>query len=604
MYLLRTLPALLLVSVVTPLNAAWADRAAAQQDTLVVRLLHAGSQPDFQGTDVSPDGQYLTQRAPKPAGNLDLLDLLTGQQTHVTTDPPESDKYSESAQFSPDGKSIAFVLYNAGRYEIRVIGSDGSAERVVLPSDSETWDWAYLHDWSADAASLLLTFYKRGARIARTALLSVEDGTYRVLTEFPASQAPSAVAFSPDGKFIAYDTQGDIFLLAQDGGSPKSVLSGQGQDEVVGWGPGGRDLLVKRGRRATDEIWLLSIADGQPSGEPRLIREDLPKIEAVGIASGRLYYGTTASKRQLFTADIDLDAEIITVEPSPLPLSHGETPGPAAWSLQGEQLAYSTSSPDGTGWRLNVHSADTDQSDVIASLPSPVSHLWWGADGNGFLLSAIRGLYEVDPRSGTVGRYLRTKDVVRWAVLTADRDIAFYAEWEGPRESPDRGHFFKRHDLSTGTVVHIARLDTLPSGLATVRDVDLSPDGTRLAFRGFSFDKNLWTIGVVETATGEVRELVSQDPAENDSDVSCRLVSWTAGGDNIVYAREITGQTDCSLYRIPASGGTAVEVGRFPSHPNNWTTTFSGDRSRVAFLHGRDYGEVWVMENIPWTAGP
>lgn len=90
----------------------------------------------------------------------------------------------------------------------------------------------------------------------------------------------------------------------------------------------------------------------------------------------------------------------------------------------------------------------------------------------------------------------------------------------------------------TGTVEQIVRLNK-----------------RSLAFQSFNRESADWTIGVVSTVTGGLRKLKRHpfqvsDP--NDPDVVCRMITWTADGQSIVYARAVTGQLDYTVFRVPA----------------------------------------------------
>jgi hypothetical protein len=138
-----------------------------------------------------------------------------------------------------------------------------------------------------------------------------------------------------------------------------------------------------------------------------------------------------------------------------------------------------------------------------------------------------------------------------------------------------------------------------------MRFTALSPDENSLAFQSYNRQTNEWTAGVISTVTGEARELarhpvqVSDRNDPNDPDVTCHLINWTAGGQSIVYARAVTGQRDCTIYRVPAEGGEVEPIGRMPSHVAAFLTP---DQSRVVFGHGELSGEIWMMDNIPWSS--
>lgn len=593
--------------------------------TVVVRRMYEGLRPDFWGADASPDGRYVTQ-TDWGTGDLSVLDLLTGESRHVTAKPNgwSDDSYSESAQFSPDGRAIAYVWYQDGDYEVRVIGTDGMNERILVPRDPARMSWHYLHDWSSDGKHLLDTFCHRGAGGGEGCdlrLINLESGTARVLFDEPKGSGSIVAGFSPDGRYVGFSmiprdrsdgsTKGaDLYLIPVDGGDAVQALSGPPNDGFLGWDPTGADILFQSDRDLTEGVWRLPVRNGRPAGDPVLVKGDLWNIQHVGVSSGRLFYGIITERKTLYTAGIDLTRGRLTSQPVRVETEPDLMVGPGAWSPDGLMLAYSRESRGKVD--LIIRSVDREQAQEIQT-PFRARHrgLWWGANRDRLIAHGStasdptwRGLVQIDRRTGEVSRYLNSEGVVRWATLTADRKTAYYAQWNGTPGTSGDAHFLIRHDLETGTIDRIARLDTLLSGLMIMRNTVLSPDEQTLAFQSFNRTTDEWTIGVISTVTGEARELarhpvqVSDPNDPNDPDVSCDLLVWKADGQSIVYARAITGQHDCTIYRVPADGGEVESLGRMPSHV---APVLTPDQSRIVFGHGELRGEIWMMDNIAGT---
>jgi len=579
-----------------------------EDTTLVVRRMYEGLRPDSWGADASPDGRYLTQ-TDWGTGDLAVLDLLTGESRHVTAKPSgwSEDSYSESAQFSPDGKAIAYAWYSDGDYDVRIIGIDGSGERIVVPHEPDGRRWHFLHDWSLDGGHLLVescVLRETGGDSCDLRLVDVENGATQVLYVPPRGHGDIVAGFSPDGRYAGFSMisreksdgsakDGDLYVLSLDGGHEVRVLAGPQNDGFVGWSPSGNDILFTSDRDLTEGVWQLSIQDGRAAGEPVLVKGDLWNIQSIGISGERLFYGITTDRKTLYTAGIDLGRGRLTSQPVRVETEPELLVGPGAWSPDGLMLAYSRAPRGSVEMFHTRHRA-----------------LWWGADRDRLIAHVTatndpnwNGLLQIDLRTGKTSRYLKSEGVVRWAALTADRKTAYYAEWNNP--SPVPAHHLKRHDLLTGKVEIVARLDTLLTGLMIMRFTELSPDEQSLAFQSFNRETEEWTIGIISTVTGEARELarhpvqVSDSKDPDDPDVTCHLINWTADGQSIVYARAITGQRDCTIYRVPADGGDVESLGKMPSHVAAFLTP---DQSRVVFGHGELRGEIWMMDNIQWSS--
>jgi hypothetical protein len=608
--------ALVLASALPSTQHDAASRAVADDPGVVVRRMYEGSRPDMWGRDVSPDGRYATQTAWE-TGDLVVLDLLTGKRRRVTAKPKgwETDAYAAQSQFSPDGKAIAYVWYGDGDYEIRVIDIDGSNERVVVPGNPAVADWPDLHDWSPDGTQLLVTNYVED--VATMLLIDVASGTTKTLTEFPKLSGPGGAGFSATGRYVAFDLDtkrsaanqpavgdADVYLIPVGGDRQIQLLGGPTNDRFLGWSPTGEEILFHSDRDLTEGVWRLTTRDGRAVGEPVLVQGDLWRMQRIGVSNGRLFYGIHTQRRELYTAGIDLTRGRLI---NPLPVREGtrnELVGPSAWSADGLMLAYMRAGRASDPHKVIIRSVDGEQAREIPSVISR-AYLWWGSNQDQLIAYGRagddrdwRGLLQIDLRTGNTTRYLESEGVVRWAELTRDQKTAYYAEWDRAGS-----HFLKRHDLETGTVEHIARLDTMLTGLMIMRFTDLSPDERSLAFQSFNRRTKEWTVGTISLKTGQARALavhdrqVSDPDDPNDPDVHCRMIVWTVDGERIVYARAVTGQRHCTIYSVPVAGGAAEAIGRMPSHTY---ASLTHDQSRIAFLHGEVRGEIWMMDEIPW----
>jgi eukaryotic-like serine/threonine-protein kinase len=152
-------------------------------------------------TAISPDARYiLTVMNEKGLQSLWLRNLPTSSDTQVI--PPSPTSY-KSLAFSPDGNYLYFIKAvdatntNFDLYRAPVLG--GTPQTVARGIDSD------------------ITFSPDGHRIAFARSNTPETGKYALITvnldgtdekvlhvAAPASDAPSSVAWSPDGKQLAY----------------------------------------------------------------------------------------------------------------------------------------------------------------------------------------------------------------------------------------------------------------------------------------------------------------------------------------------------------------------------------------------------------------
>lgn len=165
---------------------------------------------------VSPDGKLLAFG--EDLKNVNLWRFDTDEASASSPNPIElvaSAKIETGAQYSPDGRKIAFESTQTGDPEIWICDSDGTN-------------------------SMQLTNF-RG----------------------PVTGTPR---WSPDSRTVAFDSRAagtaDIYALNVDDTAPRRLTLGKGDSHVPSWSVDGQSIFFASNRTGRNEIWKLSMKGG------------------------------------------------------------------------------------------------------------------------------------------------------------------------------------------------------------------------------------------------------------------------------------------------------------------------------------------------------
>jgi len=559
---------------------------------------------------VSPDGRYLVFR---DGEDLGVHDSRTGEDRRLAGTPG---RLPESPVMSPDGRQLAYVSHSSEDAELRLRDLNGSRPRVLVsnPEVPRLRPFA----WSPDGKQIL-TLFQRKDGTNQIVLVSAADGSVQVLKSLEW-RWPYLMSFSPDGRYIAYDSptrrgfpERDIFVLATDG-SRESLLVAHSADDVRPlWTPDGNAIVFASDRSGTLDLWLIPVAQGAAQGSPTLIKENVGNMYPLRLTTdGNYYYRIRTGRGGVSVATLDS----ATGQPLEAPALvsdrfRGGSMLPE-WSPDGHHLAY-LSRPGGPGSRepyefITIRSLETGQerelTPELAFLQD--TRLRWSPDGGSFLVSGEdndghRGLYQINAQTGDVtpivvtsGEHPPESRANRWhAAWSLDGKAIFYVYDEDGNSCEIR-----IRDMETGE----ERLLYRPDSPVHLSNLELSPDGRRLAF-GSGFDTpGPWyhfaaeRVLVMPASGGVAREVLTLD--QDTEGYETYSFTWTRDGSHLLFAKRVSQPTIPSeLWRVSAEGGEPESLGLVMwgrggvrAHPDGQRITFIGVPDRKQ--------ELWVMENF------
>jgi Tol biopolymer transport system component len=557
----------------------------------------------------SPDGRYLSFTH-WSYGNLAVRDLASGECRDLTDEGTwdGEDQWAGNSIFSPDGKQVAYAWSNVGVWELRIVGFDGSKPRVLYRNEELTNGHPNAImpcAWSQDGRNILVRFFKRpepGKQVWEFALVSVADGSVRILKSLTRYNRFSVLSLSPNGRYVAYAHRAgdigwnlDIFLLSTDGSGREVVLEGHPALDVQPvWTPDGKGIVFLSNRSGSAGLWLMRVTDGRPVGEAQLLKGDIRLIRPMGFTrDGALFYTyrNNPGSRNVFVASIDPSSgKLLSPPEKAIRMFEGSNESPA-WSPDGKSLAYVSQR------RLQLGSANVRRRIlVIRDLESGHEREldmgrgfrnlgfgpYWSPDGRSILFGG--NLQLIDVQTGEVTLLVKVDPGadtrIRHAAWSADGKAIFYG-----LQKPGN-HALMRYDLETHTEKEVPA----PGKYYAFQRFSVSPDGQQIALRGLVDKKR--TLMVMPAAGGESRILLRRDNEEDEGTLLGPPV-WTPDGRYLLFKNGT--ESTSELWCIPVEGGEPKKVltmeglGRISMHP---------DGRRIALGCHVWSDQVWALENF------
>jgi len=592
---------------------------------VTIRKLVLDDENSIWAWNVSADGRFLGA-ANYATGKATIVDLVAGKHWDVT----DYGTLAASTQgmpmlfltsISPDGRNLAF------EYDwietIRVIGSDGTGEKVLLEHDKiqSPRGWVFPSNWSRDGRYLAVLgnfkpnpdsvgdlLYMPGTH--NVALVPIDGGEVRFLKlpEFALSE----FAFSPDGRFLAYDSrrvdteQTDVHVVPVSGGQEMDIVTHPANDKFIGWVPNG-DILFTSDRTGTSALYSVAVEDGKQSGEPQLLQDNIGNItDPLGITdAGSLYYANIRMVFNSFFASIDLSTGRLLSETEEISDRLSDVTLMPSWSQDGRYLSYLLNRPTAAKPTVMIREiASGEERELVPDvvlLPAFRNRIRWHPDGKSLLALGYKddqpGLLRIDAATGEVSLVFP----VGQRLFNNSMNGGNFLEW-----SPDAKWFFTngapivhkipsiiRRNLETGEEQVIYSYEPEMRMGSVFHSLRVSPDGKSLAFVQ-KLAEERYALRVVPTSGGEYRELFTGPMIVNQN----LSIAWTNDSRHILFVNEENkNQWTWRIWIVPAEGGEARATEIYGSG-NIASINFDPNSDRLAFSTVRRMREHWVMENF------
>lgn len=228
----------------------------------------------FSRPSFSADGQrlaYSWRANTESYRSIYIQDVASDERNRLTNDTEDS----FSPAWSPMGEEIAFLRSTGPSSPLEVIVANVHAPSTqrrltTLTSKLSTFRRSPSLSWSPDRRWLLTTEGDLATKSTFLVLISIDDGSKRILTHAPPQTGDDEAAFSPDGESVAFrrslgSSSDDIYIVPTKGGSEKRLTYQTLSIDGLTWSADGQSIIVSSGRATSiGSLWRVSLKGGEP----------------------------------------------------------------------------------------------------------------------------------------------------------------------------------------------------------------------------------------------------------------------------------------------------------------------------------------------------
>jgi serine/threonine protein kinase/Tol biopolymer transport system component len=497
-----------------------------------------------------------------------MVGLIIVVAAYFLLQPPPPPRVANYVQLTHDGEPKSLIGTEGARLYLGMgVGSSASfslhgiAEMSIAGGEPRKLDGVNAMqmipiDLAPDGSELLFVDGQGAPPIGPLRTLSVLGGSPRRLGDLVAETA----AWSPDGKLLAYNNLGALFIAKADGTDPHKLLTVGGDIRNITWSPDSRQLRFGStetvGTVGQQLLWEAS-ADG--TGLHRLLEGwHNPPDECCGRWTTDGKYFVFQSQGQIWALPrngtllqpnpkpVELTFSPLTLS-APLPSKDGKKLFVIGRNYRGELMRYDARSRQFSPF-LGGISAEyltfSKDGQWVAYVSFRDGALWRSrVDGSDRLRLTHPPMYPVLPRWSPDGKQILFFEFAR----SSDQPARIY------EISPEGG---------------VPR-EVLPNDRTQQLDPNWSPDGTKIVFANESNDPST-SIHIIDLATQKVSSLPGSDGLYSPR--------WSPDGRYIA-----------------AFSGNSQTLMLFDFRTNQWTELATGSLGWLNWSHDGQY--IYILDD-------
>jgi Tol biopolymer transport system component len=240
-----------------------------------------GENDNYRSVSISRDGSRVV--ADTTTAKESKVRILDTRGTRTLTTVPNGD--GSAPTWSPDGRQIYFTSRANGPQDIYVKAADGSGEEKEVLKFDKNVAGAFFLAVSRDGNFLAYSYVDPTTNLyIYTVALTGADRKPQPFLHSAAAE--NAAAFSPDGKWLAYESnisgRYEVYITPFPSGGPQLQVSTNGGERPV-WRHDGREIYYREGLR------MKAVEVKAKSGSLELSPPTALFEMAAGNLSGRYY---------------------------------------------------------------------------------------------------------------------------------------------------------------------------------------------------------------------------------------------------------------------------------------------------------------------------
>src|SRR5438876_10589268 len=242
-----------------PNSRIWAVNVATGEKRLVTK--EDSIQPNW-----SPHGYRIAYNGRRNLAQRDIWTIPAGggEAAEVTNDAA----VEGSPVWSPDGKYLYFASDRSGSMNVWRVPIEEQTGKVLGPPEAVTTPSPYSAQlsFSRDGQRMV---YSQMVRVANLQQVGFDPAKETVMGQpvwiTQGSRSANTPNLSPDGEWLAFDTQGGkqyhLFVIRRDGTGLRQLTDDSYKDRAPRWSPDGKRITFHPDRSGKWQTWMIE-ADG------------------------------------------------------------------------------------------------------------------------------------------------------------------------------------------------------------------------------------------------------------------------------------------------------------------------------------------------------